>query len=36
MDLREIEQESVRWINLARDGDQWWTILNTVTDRRVP
>jgi len=30
MDLREIEWESVDWIHLAQDRDQWWTFANTV------
>jgi hypothetical protein len=24
------------WINLAQERDQWHTLVNTVTNRRVP
>jgi hypothetical protein len=34
--LTEIGQESVDWIHLAQDRDQWWVLLNTVMNLRVP
>jgi hypothetical protein len=30
MDLREIGWESMDWIELAQDRDQWRTLVNTV------
>jgi hypothetical protein len=36
MYLREIWSEGVGWIQLAQDGDQWWTVVNTVMNVRVP
>jgi hypothetical protein len=30
MDFREIEWGGVDWINLARDRDQWRTVVNTA------
>jgi hypothetical protein len=35
MDLREIGWE-VDWIHLAEDKDQWWTLVNTIMNFRVP
>jgi hypothetical protein len=29
MDLREKEWESVDWIHLALDRDQWWALANS-------
>jgi hypothetical protein len=34
MDLREIGW-SVEWIQLARDRDRWWAVLNAVMNIRV-
>jgi hypothetical protein len=36
MDLREIGWEGVDWIHLAQDRDQWWTLVNTVMNLRIP
>jgi hypothetical protein len=36
MDLREIGWEDVDWIHLAQDTDQWWVVVNTVMNLRVP
>jgi hypothetical protein len=36
MDLREIEWDSVDWIELAQDRDQWKALVNTVMNLRVP
>jgi hypothetical protein len=38
MDLREIGYESVDWMHLAQDGDQWWAVVNMVMvmNLRVP
>jgi hypothetical protein len=35
MDLREIGWESVDWIHLAQDRDQWRAVVNTVINLRV-
>jgi hypothetical protein len=36
MDLREIGWDSIEWIDLAPDRDQWMALVNTVMDLRVP
>jgi hypothetical protein len=36
MDLREVVWEGVDWIHLAQDRDQWWAVVNTVMNPRVP
>jgi hypothetical protein len=36
MNLMEIAWKIVNWIHLAKDWDQWLTILNTVLNLRVP
>jgi len=36
MDLREIGWIGVDWIHLAQDRDQWWALVNTVINLRVP
>jgi hypothetical protein len=36
MDLKEIVYKSMDWINLIRDRDQWWDLVNTETNLRVP
>jgi hypothetical protein len=36
MDVREIEWEGVYRIYLAQDRDQWWALVNTVMNLRVP
>jgi hypothetical protein len=36
MDLIEIEWDGVNWIDLAQDRDQWWGLVNTVMNLRVP
>jgi hypothetical protein len=36
MDLTEIGWESVDWMYLAQDRDQWWAVVNTVINLRVP
>jgi hypothetical protein len=33
MDLREVGWD---WIDLAQDRDQWWALVNTVMNLRVP
>jgi hypothetical protein len=35
MDLREIGWDSVDWIDMAQDRDQWRTLVNTVLNLRV-
>jgi len=36
MDLKEIDWESVDWMHLAQDRDQWRTLVKTVINFRVP
>jgi hypothetical protein len=36
MDLREIGQEDVDWMHLARERGQWWAVVITVMNLRVP
>jgi hypothetical protein len=36
MDIGEIGLESMDWIYLAQDRDQWWVVVNTVLNLRVP
>jgi hypothetical protein len=36
IDLREIGWGSVDWILMAQDRDQWWALVNTVMNLRVP
>jgi hypothetical protein len=35
MDLRKIGWDSMDWIDLAKDRDQWRTLVNTVMNFRV-
>jgi hypothetical protein len=36
MDLREVGWEDVDWMHVAQDRDQWWALVNTVMNLRVP
>jgi hypothetical protein len=36
MDLTEIGWDSMDWIKLAQDKDQWRALVNTVMNLRVP
>jgi hypothetical protein len=36
LDLREIGWDSMDWIDLAQDRDQWRALVNTVMNLRVP
>jgi hypothetical protein len=36
MDLREIGWDSVDWIDMAQDRDQWRALVNTVLNLQVP
>jgi hypothetical protein len=36
MDLREIGEGGLDWIDLAQDMDQWRALVNTVMNLRVP
>jgi hypothetical protein len=36
MDLREIAEDGMDWIELAQDRDQWRALLNTLMNIRVP
>jgi len=36
MDLQEIMCEGVDWIKLALDRIQWWVVLKTVMNLRIP
>jgi hypothetical protein len=35
MDLREIGEDGMDWIDLAQDRDQWWTLRDTAMNLRV-
>jgi hypothetical protein len=36
MDLRETGSYVVGWMHLAQDRNQWWSLVNTVMNLRVP
>jgi hypothetical protein len=36
MDLREIGWDDMDWTYVAQDRDQWWALVNTVMNFRVP
>jgi hypothetical protein len=36
IDLRETGWNGIDWIDLAQDGEQWLTLVNTVMNLRVP
>jgi hypothetical protein len=36
MDLREIGWEGVDWIYLTQARDQWWALVNTIMNLRIP
>jgi hypothetical protein len=36
IDLREIAWDSMGWIELAQDRDQWRALVNTVMNLKVP
>jgi hypothetical protein len=36
MNLRETVWEDVEWMHLAQDRNQWWALVNTVMNLRVP
>jgi hypothetical protein len=36
IDLTEIGWGGMGWIDLAQDRDQWWALVNTVMNLRVP
>jgi hypothetical protein len=35
-DLKEIGWKDVHWIDMTQDSDQWWALVKTVTNLRVP
>jgi len=35
-EVREIRWEGLDWIHLAQDRDQWWALVNTLMNLRVP
>jgi hypothetical protein len=35
-DLREVGWEGVDWIHMAQDRDQWWAVVNSTMNLRVP
>jgi hypothetical protein len=35
-DLRGIGWDTVDWIDMAQDREQWWTFANTVLELRFP
>jgi hypothetical protein len=36
MNLREVGYESVDWIHLTQNRDQWWAVVNIVMNLQVP
>jgi predicted small integral membrane protein len=36
IDLRETGWERVDWVHLAQNKDQWWALVNMVTNILVP
>jgi hypothetical protein len=36
MDLREIGWDGMDWVDLSQDRDQWWALVNTIMNLRVP
>jgi hypothetical protein len=32
----EIGWEDLVWMHLAQDRDQWWAVMNTIMNLRVP
>jgi hypothetical protein len=36
IDLREIGWNGVDWSDMPQDRDQWWALVNTVLNLRVP
>jgi hypothetical protein len=36
MDLREMEWKGVEWMIPAKDGDQWWALVNMAMNPQVP
>jgi hypothetical protein len=36
MNLREVGWEVVDWMLMAQDRDQWWAVVNTIMNLRVP
>jgi hypothetical protein len=36
MNLREIGCDGVDWMDMAKDRDQWWALMNKVLNLRVP
>jgi hypothetical protein len=36
MDLRDIGWGGMDWIRLAQDRDQWWGLVNTIMNLRLP
>jgi hypothetical protein len=36
MDLREVWWDGVDWMHLVQDRNQWWVVVNTVRNLRVP
>jgi hypothetical protein len=36
MDLREVVWRGTDWIDLAKDRESWWALVNAVMNLRVP
>jgi hypothetical protein len=36
VDHREIGWDGIDWVDVAKDSDQWWALLNTVMNLRFP
>jgi hypothetical protein len=35
MDFREIGWDGMDWVDMAKERDQWWALVNTVMNLRV-
>jgi hypothetical protein len=36
MDLQEVRCRGMNWIELAKDRDRWWALVNAVMNIQIP